>query len=420
MIPLLARARPEGTMEHESRAAAGQLSKPLPVAPRASADLTPVRFGIPRSLITILAGLFFFLALACNLLIVIGSVPDARGLWLGGLAALLPTLVYAFLVLSLDRYEREPWRNLLGAFAWGAVIATLFSILLSGIANSLLRGLFGAETGGTIAVTIGAPVIEESLKGLALLGLLLLYRDEFDGVLDGLVYGALTGLGFAMTENILYLGQAYIDRGLAGLGQLFIAREVFGGLGHALYTGTIGASVGWARGRYGRGLLRFVVPVVGWALAVTQHGLWNFGATTLLGRGEASSPLLALVAGQTLLFIIPGLCILYLIAIRSGRAESRILHDELADEIATGVLTPREYAILSSGRLRHLALLRAFRRGGLRRWGMQQQFFQAAAELALAKNHSNQGELPPDDGFGSPEDDYRAQLAALRRRLGGE
>jgi hypothetical protein len=300
------------------------------------------------------------------------------------------------------------------------VIATLFSILLSGVANGVLTNALGVEAGGTLSLTVGAPLIEESLKGLALLGLLLLYRDEFDGVLDGLIYGALIGLGFAMTENVLYLGQAYIHSGLSGLGQLFIAREIFGGLGHALYTGTIGAAVGWARVRYGRGALRFVVPVVGWALAVAQHSLWNLGATTLTGPGEASSPLLGIVAVQTAFFITPGLCILYLIAIRSGRAESRILRTQLADEVASGILTPREYAILSSERLRHLTLLRAFRHGGLRRWTAQQQFFQAAAELALRKHHDNQGEQPLPRSFSSPEDEYRARLAALRAALSAE
>ena len=115
-------------------------------------------FGAPRALLTLLAGFFFLLALAVNLLIVVGSVPNARGLWLAGLAALLPTVVYAALVLSLDRYEREPWRNLLGAFAWGAVIATLFSIILSGIAGGILTTTLGAQTGGTLTLTIGAPL----------------------------------------------------------------------------------------------------------------------------------------------------------------------------------------------------------------------------------------------------------------------
>jgi len=320
--------------------------------------------GTSRSPFITFAGVFFALALACNVLIVVASVPDLRGLWLGLLAALLPTLGYAWLVISFDRYEREPWRNLLGAFGWGAVVATLFSILLSDLADRVLSAALGARIGDALALTIGAPIIEESLKGLALLGLLVLFRDEFDGVLDGLIYGALIGLGFAMTENVLYLGQAYIAGGLGALGQLFIARAVFGGLGHALYSGTLGAAVGWARGRYRRGMARFIVPYLGWALAIGQHSLWNFGASAIAARSDPTTPLLGLVAIQTLFFIVPGLGSLAFIAVRSGHAESHILHEQLADEVTNGILTQGEYECLSVGRQRHRALFAALRQGG--------------------------------------------------------
>jgi RsiW-degrading membrane proteinase PrsW (M82 family) len=373
-----------------------------------------------RSPFITFAGVFFALALACNVLIVIASVPDRRGIWLGLLAALLPTLGYAWLVISFDRYEREPWRNLLGAFGWGAVVATLFSILLSDLADRVLSATLGGRIGGALALTIGSPIIEESLKGLALLGLLLLFRHEFDGTLDGLIYGALIGLGFAMTENVLYLGQAYIAGGLGALGQLFIAREIFGGLGHALYSGTLGAAVGWARARYRRGVARFIVPLLGWALAIGQHSLWNLGASAIAARDDPTTPLLGLVAIQTLFFIVPGLGILAFIAVRSGRAESQILHEQLADEVANGILTQGEYEVLSGDRLRHLALLAALRRGGVRRWSLQQRFFQAAAELALCKHHNCQGEAAAHDVPWAPEATYRAQLAVLRAALVGD
>jgi len=370
-----------------------------------------------RSPFITFAGVFFALALACNVLIVVASVPNLRGLGLGLLAALLPTFGYAWLVISFDRYEREPWRNLLGAFGWGAVVATLFSILLSDLADRVFSAVLGARVGGALALTIGAPIIEESLKGLALLGLLVLFRHEFDGVLDGLIYGALIGLGFAMTENVLYLGQAYITGGLGALGQLFIAREVFGGLGHALYSGTLGAAVGWARGRYRRGMARFIVPYLGWALAIGQHSLWNLGASAIAVRSDPTAPLLGLVAIQTLFFIIPGLGLLAFIAVRSGRAESHILHEQLAAEVTNDILTQGEYECLSVGRLRHRALLAAFRQGGVRRWSLQQRFFQAAAELALCKHHNGQGEAVPRDAPWAPEATYRAQLTLLRAAL---
>jgi RsiW-degrading membrane proteinase PrsW (M82 family) len=368
-----------------------------------------------RQVVMLLALIFFALALACNLLIIVGSVPDFRAFWFGLLAAILPTFLYAALILAFDRYEPEPWRNLLGAFGWGALIATLFSILFGALADDILTAVWGDDVGGRLALVVGRPVVEESFKGLALLVLLLLFRGEFDGVLDGLVYGALIGLGFSMTENVLYLGQAFLNDGPEGLGKLFLAREVFGGMGHALYTGTIGAAVGWARLRYGRGWLRLVVPVAGWALAVIQHSLWN-GTLTMLAPLRERLPVLA-IALQTVLFITPGLVILAAIATRSLRAESRLLREHLADEVARGTLTSEEYDTLTHERRHQSALFAALRAGGLRRWSLQQRFFQAAAELALCKEHERQGEPQSPEIFGRPEDEFRARLASLRTEL---
>lgn len=376
---------------------------------------TQVSIG-QRQLVVVLALVFITLALLCNLLIIINSVPDFRAFWLGLLAAVLPALLYAALILAFDRYEPEPWRNLLGAFGWGALVATLFSIVFGALADDILKAVWGDDLGGQLTLFVGLPLIEETFKGLALLALLFLFRGEFDGILDGLVYGALIGLGFAMTENILYLGQAYLDGGLGGLGQLFLAREVFGGLGHALYTGTIGAAVGWARLRYGRGWSRLVVPLTGWALAVLQHSLWNASPRTLAPLRADLHPTLA-AALQTVFFITPGLAILTLIAVRSLRTESRLMREHLDDEVARGVLTREEFDLLTHERRHQTALLAAFRDGGFRRWSLQQRFFQAAAELALCKEHERQGEPQAPEIFGSPDDEFRERLQTLRAEL---
>ena len=84
--------------------------------------------------------------------------------------------------------------------------------------------------------------------------------------------------------------------------------------------------------------------------------------------------------------------------------------------MASGSLTADEYATLSTSRQRHFSLLAAFRHGGLRRWSLQQQFFQTAAELALCKHHDIQGEASPADDC-PPEELHRARLALLRAAL---
>ncbi|CAA9586682.1 MAG: FIG00448137: hypothetical protein [uncultured Thermomicrobiales bacterium] len=335
------------------------------------------------------------------------------------MAAIVPAGLYSLIVVSFDRYEREPWRVLLGAFGWGAVMAVFFSLIFGTILQVLLGVTLGEGLAEFVSAGIGAPLIEESFKGIALIGLLLMFRDEFDNVLDGLVYGALIGLGFAMTENVLYLGGAYLQGGTGGLGELFVARIIFGGFGHALYTGTTGAALGWVRERVNRGPSRFFIPFAGWGLAVFQHFLWNTG-TLVVGaviatlRGDMNLSIIPVVILSALIFTGPGLIVLVVVALIASRRESRVIREQLAGEVATGVLTPQEYETLAHARSRRQALGEAYRRGGLRAWLTQQRFFQAAAELAFRKHRLSRGERLPSAGLRTSDDEYRAQLAALR------
>jgi RsiW-degrading membrane proteinase PrsW (M82 family) len=162
------------------------------------------------------------------------------------LATALPTAVYLGVVWWLDRYEKEPLWLLAGAFAWGAVpavVASLIAELIAGVPSGLLAGSFAS----TIDSSLSAPIIEELVKGLAVLLIFLAFRAEFDDVLDGIVYGAMVGFGFAMTENVLYFLSAYSTGGLADWGAVVFLRSVVFGLNHALYTSIAGAGLGLAR-----------------------------------------------------------------------------------------------------------------------------------------------------------------------------
>ena len=97
-----------------------------------------------------------------------------------------------------------------------------------------------------------APVTEEATKGAFLVLLLWWRRHELDGVLDGIVYAGMVGIGFAFTENILYLAAAY--DGTDGLGPggtealtgTFILRCLVSPFAHPLFTAFIGIGVGLA------------------------------------------------------------------------------------------------------------------------------------------------------------------------------
>lgn len=362
-----------------------------------------------RTAVLVALGVLTPVLLLCNALNVILTVPDLVGLVLSLLGATIPAALYTGLVLSVDRYEREPWRIVFGALAWGALVATLFSGIFNVINAAVLGQVF--------ATVIGAPLVEESFKGIALLGLLLMFRREFDNVLDGLIYGALIGMGFELMEDVLYLGSAYVEGGVAGFGEEWVLRPVLTGSAHALFTGTTGAAIGWARSQYQRGWLRFLVPVVGWMFAVLQHFLWNIGGAVLAVGLGTDVPGLIRLALQILVLILPAALVLYLVARLARRRERNIIREQLSEEVARGVLSQEEYALLSDDAARRRALASAKRERGRAGRRAQREFFQAAAELAFRKHHHSQGERLDGELGTDTEDLYRAQLAATRARL---
>ena len=363
-------------------------------------------------------GLVSFLGIGLVLII---SVPDPVALGLAATAAVVPVPTYAFLVLQLDRYEREPWRVLVATFLWGAIVATFTSAILNDLIGTIVAGTLGEADAEVVTASAVAPIVEETSKGLVVLLLYWVLRGEFDNVLDGIVYGSLVGIGFAMTENILYFGRVYLEGGLVGLGVLFYVRVVLGGFGHALYTGTTGAALGYAR-EVGNRWLAAVIPPVGFALAILQHGAWNFAASALLPAllPEDFNPIVMLLVVMPIysaLLTTPGLLTLLAIAIVAWRREARVIRTHLADEVGRGVLTRDEYEVLPLQGERLRRELRALRRRGLGGWVAQRDLHQAATELAFRKWHLSRGDAPGPLRRVTAEDRYREQIAALRGRL---
>ncbi|MBB5785235.1 PrsW family intramembrane metalloprotease [Nonomuraea jabiensis] len=200
------------------------------------------------------------------------------GFALSALLGVAPLPVLLAAVLSLDRLEPEPKLNLAFAFAWGAGVAIVLGLALSFVGEALFtRAGFGEAVVNDVGTVLLAPVIEEALKGSALL-LLLRRRQEIDGLTDGIVYASMAGLGFAAVENVGYYLLAYNEDGAGGALQLFVIRGLIDPLGHPIYTSMIGLGVAYALTR--RTAARFAAIPLGYLGAVFLHGLWNGSATT--------------------------------------------------------------------------------------------------------------------------------------------
>jgi len=293
--------------------------------------------------------------------------------------AIVPTVLFVNLVWWLDRYEREPLWLLALAFVWGAIPAVLLvfapEILFDRVLDSVLPagGLKNALSFG-----VSAPLFEESAKGIFLIGFLLVFWNEFDDPLDGIVYGSMVGFGFALTENMLYFVSAASQGGLAGeLFNIALRAGLFG-LNHAFFTAWIGLALGWARTHSGV-LNRVAVPALGWLIAMFFHGVHNLGATF----AEATACWSFLIA---LMSDWGGILVMTVIAFALIGREREWLVTELRPEVASGLLSPQDYDVLISSRRRAGMRFAALTSRGWSAYRQLGRFFQAATDLAFKKH----------------------------------
>jgi RsiW-degrading membrane proteinase PrsW (M82 family) len=399
---------------------------PAPADPPPT-DPEPTGSPLRRILLIVGAMVLLLVLFAANTLLILSSASSWLAVGLSAVAAFVPAVIFTLLVVMLDRYEREPRQILAAAFLWGALVATLISVVANGTLRAFFLGLFGREIATVLSPVLSAPLVEELSKGLALVLLFFFLRHEFDNVLDGIVYGSLVGIGFAMTENLLYFVRTYSEAesegeaGLASLAVLFYLRVVVGGLAHAVYTATTGAGLGYA-GETSSRLLKVLAPLVALILAICQHATWNLLSTSLppllqsLQVGGAAY-LLLVAPSMGFLLIGPGVLVLFVLVVMTWKREAAAIREQLQDEVATGTITPDEYARLASTRRRLAAELGALFRHGPGAWRATGQLHHLATELAFRKWHLSRGEKPKREQKDLREDQFRRRIRLLRVRL---
>ncbi|MGY5069364.1 PrsW family intramembrane metalloprotease [Streptomyces griseus] len=382
-------ARPAVPVLHEQR-----LDEVLGAAPeRGQWRYRPRRVGMVWRSKVFRAGAVIVALVLCGLVILalVREQTGPEGFLVGlGLAVLpVPLLMAAF--RWLDRVEPGPWRNLIFSFAWGACAAALVAIIANSFATRWIATATADPAGAdTLGATVIAPVVEESAKAAAVLLIFLFRRREFGGVVDGIVVAGFTATGFAFTENILYLGNAFGEDqqlGSSGFASVtagtFFVRIVMSPFAHPLFTVLTGLGFGFAAvsARRHRGR-RIALPVLGLLLAMGLHALWN-GSSAFGPYGFYA------VYG---IVMVPAFGLVTWLAIWSRQRELRTLAAELPAYAAAGWLTPAEPTALSSMRARGMA------RDLARHWQQDRTRGRAAAR-AVAEYES-----------------FATSLAGLRRR----
>jgi len=365
-----------------------------------------------------LAGVIGFIAAcAITMLLILGFSYGVSALIVGLGAAILPVPVLVACFLWLDRYEPEPTRYLLFCFAWGSSVATLAAL---GV-NSAASWLFDrAGLPDALVAVLVAPFIEESMKAAGPILLLWRRRREWSGITDGIVYCGLSAIGFAMVENVLYLGghgyAAGADQygpatGIQNVFLIFIVRILFTGFAHPLFTSMTGVGLG-VSSRSGDRRVIWLAPIAGLLTAMILHGTFNLLPTLSVATGQ---PLIMLYG--YLGFMVPFFFAAVGFAIALRGWEGRLSERVLPHYVRTGWFAPPEVASLGSLGRRHSARRWARRVAGDAGLKAMRGFQASATQLALLRDGMERGlDRKPDDVQRASQDEQRLLTAVVGYR----
>ena len=365
-----------------------------PVAPASSTHTLPVP-PTPRSLRAgRSAPLWLFallIAAGVGLVAYVVSFLGVVAPLVGMALALIPLAGVLFAVHLVDRWEPEPRGLVVAAVAWGAVGAVGLALLADLAVAPLLRVL-DPSAANAISSIVQAPIVEEVAKTLGVLLIFVVGRRAFDGPVDGIVYGALVGAGFAFTENILYFATSLIEGGVGEVTFTFLLRGILSPFAHVMFTAVTGFALGRAAragAKAGEVLGALLIGTLG---AIALHALWN-------GSAVLADFFALYVTLQMPLFLafVGGVMLL-------RREESRLTRERLGEYAGAGWFSAAEVEMLATPRGRRRAVAWARTLPGDRGAAMK-HFISEATSLAAARQRALTGRDP------HAADDERTSLA---------
>lgn len=373
-------AQPQHAAPQQSYAS--PLAQPVSYTPPAPVAPAPAP-GIPALPVPAKQGrtvsVWLFGVLGFALVILVGYFVWALGFMASGIGlvlALIPLTIVFLGVYIIDRWEPEPKAFIAFAIAWGAIAAVGITLLVD-LGITLLIGL----RADTLAAVIQAPVVEEFAKGLGIFLIFVIGKRAFDGPVDGIVYGALIGGGFAFAENIQYFAISLIEGGGVDLTATFVMRGLLSPFAHAMFTALTGFAMGIAARRHASTGAVLGAGALGLLGAMLLHGFWNGSAMF----GDFFPLYISL---QVPLFI--GF-ILVIVALR--KEEARLTRERLSEYAGAGWFTSEEVTMLATPAGRKVGLNWASSLTGDRR-PLMKQFIKDATALAAVRQRALTGRDP--------------------------
>lgn len=365
-------------------------------------------------LIRMLVAIVPIVAGALVIILVVGTNLGPLAFTIGLAVALVPVPFLVGCFLWLDRYEPEPWKYLAFVFGWGACVATSVALGVNTLGSYLFAKV--GMSGNADAVLV-APFIEETMKALGpvlLLVFLRRRRRQPISVVDGIVYFGLSATGFAMAENILYLGGIYVTGSQEGgavtgavmVVALAVVRIGISGFAHPLFTTMTGIGFGLSATARDR-RVKYLAPLAGWIGAMCLHSGWNLMST--LGQGAVLTGYAVIMA--PIFFAAVG------VALWARGRQAKQMAAMLRPYVRAGWLTPPELGSLSTMTRRMAARRWAKRTSGPGGSRAMEAYQDALSNLALARDAAMRGFNAAE--FPARERELLDQAAGYRQTFTG-
>ncbi len=220
------------------------------------------------------------------------------------LAAVVPAFAYLLMVRWLERLRREPLRLILLVIAWGAIGGTACGVIFARWMEGAALLWRPGQLGTFAEYAVYVPLAEEVAKGLVLIWLAASPRLRTRA--NGLVYGVGVGLGFAITENLVYSIHVYKTGGLESWYINVVVRMLFASTVHAIASALFGLALAWGRiGVAGRPR-RVLGVLVGLGMSVAVHGSWNAIHFVGSATGDQALPTMAFLVTPLLVVLLLG------------------------------------------------------------------------------------------------------------------
>lgn len=311
------------------------------------------------------------------------SMYAPRAVLVGIAVAIAPALVYVWLALRVDPYEKEPGWMLVAAFLWGAIVAVFLAARFN---PPRIEGNLWASPRDLLK----AACVEEMAKAAPLFLFFFWKRDEFDDKIDGVIYGVMIGLGFAMSENVRLYAHAWNKHVLSAL---MFKRGVLSPFSHPMFTALTGIGLGVARETLKRPR-KITAPLVGLAAAILLHFEWNWFVQPWI--------------------ILPTFMAMIAVVAYELAGERGVIRENLLSYVEGGRLTPDELEKLCRFGGRSRGLWTAMKVGDKGDWRRERRFQQAATELAFHAWRISRGISQGPKKDAEREAEYLGQIAANR------